>query len=348
VSSAAEIGPRAVPPARFALFHPDQHAHPAFAYRPFLASTRVRWTEGVAIETDAPACLPAQLVYLAADALEERGEVPIGYATSSGMACAPTADGAILAGLLELIERDAVMLTWYLQQSPPRLHWRGDPRLRVVEERCFVPSGLRYLCLDLSEPLGVATVLAVVFGTDVGLAVGAGSALMPQDAWLGAMREAFATYAWADRLRRRMAPIAQTDLRLIHSFADHVRFYADPRNLPLASFLWGGDRDRGGDDRSIQELPRIGESAPHQQIAAICERIRAAGATAYAVDLTTEDVRRAGLSVWKVVSPELQPLDVGYDRRYLGGARLAAWAGELGTRSCARPAALNPWPHLFP
>jgi ribosomal protein S12 methylthiotransferase accessory factor len=217
-----------------------------------------------------------------------------------------------------------------------------------VEERCFTPSGLRYLCLDLSEPLGLATVLAVVFGSELGFAVGAATALTPQDAWMKAMREAFATYAWADRLRRRIPSIAQTELHLVRSFADHVRFYADPRNLPLASFLWGGHHDRDDGARPIDELPRIEASGPPQQIAAVCVKIRAAGASAYAVDLTTADIRRAGWSVWKVVSPELQPLDVGYGRRFLGGARLAACAAGLGSRSGAPPAALNPWPHPFP
>jgi len=370
-ASAAELGARAVAPARFVLFHPDQHARPEFPYRPFLPSSMVRWTAGVDIETGAPAYLPAQLVYLGAEALEERGEVPIGYATSSGMACAPTAEAAILAGLLELVERDAVMLTWYLRRSPPRLRWRGNPRLAAVEERCFAPSGLRYVCLDLSEPLAIATVLAVVFGAEVGVAVGAASAASPEDAWMKAMREAFATYAWANRLRRRTPAIGQVELHRIHSFADHVRFYAEPGNLPLASFLWDDHRagdhragdDRAGDDRAandraddaradgdrrIDELPRIEDSRPVHQIAAVYRKMRAAGASAYAVDLTTADIRRAGLSVWKVVSPELQPLDVGYGRRFLGGARRTAWADRLGARAGASLDALNPWPHPFP
>jgi ribosomal protein S12 methylthiotransferase accessory factor len=53
--------------------------------------------------------------------------------------------------------------------------------------------------------------------------------------------------------------------------------------------------------------------------------------------------------VAKVVAPELQPLDVAYDGRFLGGRRLYRAAFELGLR--AEPATfddLNPHPHPFP
>ena len=71
--------------------------------------------------------------------------------------------------------------------------------------------------------------------------------------------------------------------------------------------------------------------------------------TAYAVDVTAPDIADAGLRVAKVVAPELQPLDVAYDARFLGGRRLYRAAFELGLRD--EPATfddLNPYPHPFP
>jgi len=71
--------------------------------------------------------------------------------------------------------------------------------------------------------------------------------------------------------------------------------------------------------------------------------------TAYAVDVTAPDIAAAGLCVAKVVAPELQPLDVAYDARFLGGSRLYSAAFELGL--AAAPATfdgLNPDPHPFP
>jgi ribosomal protein S12 methylthiotransferase accessory factor len=342
-ATAADLGDCAVPPERFVLFHPSQYAEPGFLYRPFLNRTRVRWTKGVAVATGASVYLPAQLVYLSSEGTDAPGDTPIGYATSSGMACAPTADEAILAGLLELVERDAVMLAWYARWSPPQLVWRRNPELRAVEHRHYAASGLSYECLDLSGVHGIPTVLVAVRGSDVGVAVGAASALRPEAAWLKAMREAFATYAWAERLRRTPPPRARSRLHQIQTFADHVRFYADPRHRAFAAFLW-----RSPEAHDISDLPWIAEPTPAQQIAAVSRRLHAAGASAYAVDLTTPDVRRAGVQVWKAVSPELQPLDVGYRRRFWGGRRVYSMAAGVSGRDVSSPAGLNQWPHPFP
>lgn len=342
-AAATDLGAAAVAPDRFILFHATQYARPRFPFSPFLEDTRVRWTKAAEISTSTPVYLPAELVYLTAEGTELSATTPIGYATSSGMACAPTAEEAMLCGLLELVERDAVMVAWYTQWSPHRLEWRSDPYLAAVEQRCFACTGLRYLCVDLTEVHGIPTVLALVQGKDVGLAVGAASALRPQAAWLKAMREAFATYAWADRLRQTSPPISPSRLHLVKSFADHVRFYGDPGNLPLASFLW-----RSTERRDIRELPCSAETASSRQIEAIRRTLSATGTRAYGVDLTTPDVRRAGLHVWKMVSPELQPLDVGYGRRFLGGTRLYAMTARLTGRDVSSPAGLNQWPHPFP
>ncbi|MDQ7843932.1 MAG: YcaO-like family protein [Armatimonadota bacterium] len=343
LAPAVALGTAAVSPDRFALFHPAQYARPEFPYRPFTPETCVRWTKGVDLSTHAAVYLPAQLVYLGAEAGAVAGDTPIGYATSNGMACGLSAEEAVLGGLLEVVERDAVMLTWYARWSPPILEWRADSSLATVEDRYFAVTGLRYTCLDLSDLHGIPTVLAVVRGTEVGMAVGAASALRPGEAWLKAMREAFATYAWADRLRRTTPPIALTRPDLVRRFADHVRFYADPQALPSAAFLW-----QSQESRDIRALPDLLEPVPVRQIAAVVGRIVAAGASVFAVDLTTVEVRRAGAHVWKVVSPELQPLDVGYERRYLGGPRLYAMAAQLTGRPLSSPEDVNPWPHPFP
>jgi ribosomal protein S12 methylthiotransferase accessory factor len=341
-ASARDLGASAVAPDRFILFHSTQYARPRFPFRPFLDDTQVRWTRAREVSTSVQAYLPAQLVYLIPDGSEPLAETPVGYATSSGAACASSADEAILSALLELVERDAVMIAWYTRWSPPRLRWRRDPHLTAVEQRHFVSTGLRYLCLDLTTIHEIPTVLAVVQGKDVGLAVGAASAWCPQDAWLKAMREAFATYAWADWLRRTSPPIPPNRLNLIQTFADHIRFYADPGSRPLASFLW-----QNPESHDIEKLP-CRTDAPRPQIEAIAQKLSAIGMRVYAVDLTTPDVRRAGVQVWKTISPGLQPLDVGYGRRFLGGTRLYAMAARLTGREASSPADLNHWPHPFP
>ncbi len=53
----------------------------------------------------------------------------------------------------------------------------------------------------------------------------------------------------------------------------------------------------------------------------LCERVDSAGSCAYAVDVTSPDVAELGLTVTKVIAPELCALDVAHRARFLGGPR---------------------------
>ncbi|MDX6448807.1 MAG: ribosomal protein methylthiotransferase accessory factor [Gaiellaceae bacterium] len=348
LATARELGPPAVDPARFVLFHPRQYARARFPFKAFTADTRVRWVPAVALPSNEPAYLPAQLVYLRWRSPEDAGEEPIAYSTSNGTACGATFEEAVLSGLLELIERDAFMLTWYGRLSLPRLDWSSAPELVAFDDRYFRASGLAYSAIDLSCFHDVPTVVGIVRGTTADgapLAVGAAAASTVGAAWQDALGEAFAVRAWARAMSHegRVRRFAD-DFSDLDGFDDHIRFYANPEHATHAAFL-----DASLEERAMGEvLPLEGEDVT-SQIEALCRRLAARGVTAYAVDVTAPDIADAGLRVAKVVAPELQPLDVAYDARYLGGARLYRAAFELGLRG--EPATfddVNPYPHPFP
>jgi ribosomal protein S12 methylthiotransferase accessory factor len=348
LATARELGDVAVDPRRFALFDPRQHAQPDFPFRPFTADTRVRWAPAVALPSNEPAFVPAQLVYLRWRSPQETGEEPIGYSTSNGTACGATFEEAVLSGLLEVIERDAFMLAWYGRLSLPRLDWTGELDFRSFDERYFGCAGLKYSAVDLSCFHDVPTVAAFVRGTPgdgAPLAVGAAAAPAVAEAWQDALGEAFAVRAWARAMShegaiRRFAD----DFSDLDGFDDHIQFYASPEHAGYASFL-----DASPETRAIAEIDPLEGEDVTGQIAAVCRRLAARGVSAYAVDVTAPDIADAGLRVAKVVAPELQPLDVAYDGRFLGGSRLYRAAFELGLRD--EPATfddLNPYPHPFP
>lgn len=340
--------PGAVDPERFSLFHQTQYAEPRFPFRPFIAGTRVRWTPAVTLPSHEPAYLPAQLVYLRWRSTAETGEEPIAYSTSNGVACGATFDEAVASALFELLERDAFMLAWYARLSLPRLDWTADPALAAFDARYFRPSGVRYAAVDLSIFHDVPTVLGLVRGAPgdgAPFAVGAAAASTVAEAWTSALAEAFAVRSWAramshDRGRRSFAP----DFSDIDGFDDHVAFYGDESNVSYAGFLDASEETRATDD----VRPLAGASL-QEEIGVLCARLAARGMTAYAVDVTAPDVAAAGLRVARVIVPELQPLDVAYAGRFLGGSRLYRAAYELGLLPTPMTLEdLNPYPHPFP
>jgi ribosomal protein S12 methylthiotransferase accessory factor len=336
-----------VRPGRFALFGPEQHAQPDFPYRPFTESTPMAWTEGFELPGGKPALLPAQLVYL--NDAYGADEVRIGPSTSNGLACRPTLDEAVLAGLLELVERDAFMVVWSNRLTLPRLSWEGDAELLAFEARYLAPTGLAYAAVDLSAFWTVPTVLGVVRSHQPGaggaLGVGACAAPTVQQAVRKALDEACRVQAWATDLafrepRREFA----SDCSDVRDFDDHVHYYADRERARRSEFL-----DRAAEVRNVTDVSRLSGESVSAQTQTIVELLHDRGCSAYAVDVTAPDIRAAGLRVAKVVAPELCPLDADHSTRFLGGRRLYEAAFELGLTSCVLgPEQLNPDPHPFP
>ncbi|MGH9212997.1 MAG: YcaO-like family protein [Acidimicrobiales bacterium] len=354
-ATAAELGPQAVAPARWTLFSEQQYAEDGFTFEPFTDQTRLRWVEGWSVPDGAPVYVPLQLAYMVALDRHLPGEGRIANGSSSGMALAFDRDEAVLRGLLELVERDAVMLTWACRLVHRRLDWSGTADLVARERRHFAPTGLTYHVLDASGLLGVPTALALMLETGVLPAgwtgvepvlwgIGAASAPTMAEAWDKALRECFQT-----RSSLRVDLLARPERCLLDAAQvedpeDHVWYYARAENQAKLAFLVGSDHTR-----DIAAVPAIDGHDPPTWIDAVARCLAAHGASAYAVDITPPDLADAGLHVVHVLSPELQPVDFPHRHRFLGGRRLydAAYAAGMCERPLT-PADLNPDPHPFP
>ena len=345
VASAAEL-PNAVDPARFALFSDAQYAEPRFPFRPFRRETVVSWVEGFALPCGEAAFLPAQLVYMPWRRRARR-EARIGHATSSGLACGATLEEAVLTGLFELVERDAFMLAWHNRLSLPLLDWSGVPELVRLDRRYFEPAGLSYSAVDLSVFLGVPTVLGVVHGAPGhlgALGVGAASAATVAVAWRKALAEAFSVQRWVRDRALEHADQLDREAGEISTFDGHTLYYASEERARRASFL-----DSSPERRDAGEVASLEGENVLQQIEAVCRRLAERGVSAYAVDVSSPDVRAAGLHVAHTLSPGLCMLDVVEGARFLGGRRMYEAAYECGLlEHPLDPVDLNPDPHPFP
>ena len=352
LATASEIGPEAVDPARFALFHEEQYASDGFPFVPFTGDTKVRWVKGWSIPDGDPAYVPLQLAYMMRSGMCVEGEVEIAQGSSNGMSLALGVEEATLGGLLELVERDAVMLTWANSLIHPRLDWSHDDELIEHESRHFTPAGIPYDVLDLSGFFGVPTAMALMLprrehgngGEPVVWGIGAASEPTMRDAWDKAIRECFQirTALKADLLEDPGRTSLAADE--ITEPLDHTYYYADPENQARLAFLASSERVRAPAD-----VPDLAGDDAATGVEAIAERLKARGVSAYAVDITPVDVADAGLRVVHVLSPELQPIDFPHRLRFQGGRRLYEAAFELGLRQAPLDRSdLNPEPHPFP
>jgi ribosomal protein S12 methylthiotransferase accessory factor len=343
LASAAELVD-AVDPVRFALFAPEQHADPAFPFVPFTRRTRVRWAPGRSLTDGRRALVPAQLVYLDEPG-GGAGEEPIGYATSSGLACGPSFSSAALSALLELVERDAFLVAWRGRLSLPLLDAGADVGLRRWERRYVAAARLHHDVVDLSQVHDVPVALAVVQDAAGSLAVGAAAGVTISGAYRKAVAEAYASHGAARRMRsdpetERLA----ADVSAVATFGDHIRLYALPARAARARFLVEGTQRR-----PVAEVSPLRGAETDEQLDALAGGLRARGIEAYAVDVTTPDVATLGLHVVRALAPELCPLDVRQDAAFLGGTRLRQAPVDLGLSDRPRRFdELNRDPHPFP
>ncbi len=289
------------------------------------------WVAGHLLRDDRPAT-PAWVAASRAFLADVDHDLAAMHPTSTGLACHPDPWAALAAGLLEVVERDAFMLTWLLQRAvvplAGRFAWR-TPHGGVVD---FDRAIETYRLFLLPSPTGIPVVLGVAFGRrgQPAVAVGAGAHPDLGRACRRALVETQQTFQWAAHmLARGDEPPAEPDD--CADFDDHVAYYLRPERLTAFEFLFESPLPTRDVDLDSPAATVTGEPLARE----ITSRVVGAGFDPYAVDVTSPDVRTAGLWVVRAVIDGMYPLLVGTTVR-----------PDLPRLPIDRP--VNPDPHPFP
>lgn len=311
--------------SKWPLFSEEQYSSASFPFVPAssVMSDDIKWVEAKCIKSGAIKLVPAQMVPLSYKTGDEK---VLTYTTSSGLACDPSLDTAILKAILELVERDAFMIVWNNRYSPPRLAWEENTILYSHFEKHF-PRNISLESYDLTEISEIPTVLSILKSSSCEYAIGLGANLNYDMAWRSSVREAAQSYIVMDR-----AKAANLSPNMVETFEDHMRYYIG-RTEEMA-FLFSNTSTK-----SIQK----GVNLNYEQM---LDRLPG---EIFSVDMTHEDISNMGLKVIRVLSDSLHPLDCRHDWRFLGGDRLYNRLFDLGiVERPLKPCDLNPLPHPFP
>ncbi|MEV8285877.1 TOMM precursor leader peptide-binding protein [Streptomyces niveus] len=335
-------GRSAVPPVEFGLFSPEQHAEPGFPFTPFDGGTPVRWTQATDLLSGAPVQVPASQVYM--HYRRVRGEAAIGQSISTGLAAGPSYRAAVLSGLYEVIERDALAISW-LHRLPPR---PLPPEVVAASSRVSYlidrATTWRVRFYDLSLDLTPSTVVAVMehhSGAEQIMSFGSACRWSPVKAVEKAFLEAAQGLTYVRRLLRQHEDWeAAEDFGNVDDFNKHAILYSKyPRLRERAGYLVhpSAPVPPGRPERPAP-------AATDDPVGRIAAELAAAGHRVCVVDLTTPDVRRSGAHVVRVLVPGLQHLSGVHGCRMLGNRRLYDIVAALGCDT--RPD--NPYPHPLP
>jgi ribosomal protein S12 methylthiotransferase accessory factor len=288
----ADVADRAIDPR--ALVAPRLPRGRADAAGEFDPAREIRWVDAAPLAGGPPRLVPAVAVYLPYPAEPaERFHVP----TSIGLAAGTSGADAAARALWELVERDAWRDAWTRRQvrGPVRLD-RCCPRTAALLD-AVTADGSRPWAADITAADGLPAVVAGAI-RDAGsprpvLALGLRAAASLHDAVVGALAEVVQSQLHvADLLRTSEVP---PDPSAVRTADDQYTFYCEPTRLARLAFLWPPGGAPAACDRPG---PRSG---PEPGPGSVCRSVAAAGRQALVVDLTSVDLRAAGVHVVRVL-----------------------------------------------
>ncbi|MFD4459726.1 TOMM precursor leader peptide-binding protein [Nocardia sp. NPDC058480] len=354
-ASLADLRGQAALDPRTVGLHPESsYATAGFLFRRFTEREVCHWVWGYSLTRESPVLVPETLVYYRLDQRTPTGrgfcyEISNGCALGSGLA------EAILHGVLEVVERDAFLLTWYARVPVARfdLDSARDTEVRLTAAAIEAQTGFRVSAFDTTMEAGIPSVWALALnpaGVWPAATCAAGSSLDPQRAVLNALRELGPTVeqhlARPPADEQRAARMVD-DPTMVITMDDHSLLYAHPAALERFAFLTGAT-----ETRAVPSLidPAFRHDDLVDDLRCVLDRFTRAGLEVIVVDQTTLEHRAAGLACVKVLVPGAIPMTFGYSHRRIDGLdRLLDVPYKLGyTRHRSTYDDLNPHPHPFP
>ncbi|UPW00613.1 YcaO-like family protein [Halorussus gelatinilyticus] len=252
------------------------------------ADDELAWVEGRNLHRGEAVHLPAEFVHFPPPEVRHKPSITTGLGLGSSTV------EALLAGLYEVIERDATMLSWYSTFDPLELAVE-DERFDALRSRARAEN-LEVTPLLVTQDADVPVVAVAVHreGAWPRFAVGSDADLDPEAAATAALAEALQNWMELRSMGEDDAADADGAIGRYADFPDTAReFVAADTSIPAASV---GPAD-----------PPVGEAELH----ALLGRLADADLSAYAARLTTRDVERLGFEAVRVLVPAAQPLFTG-------------------------------------
>lgn len=336
-----------VAPAQFALYSASQYADPGFPWVPFVEETPVRWAPAFDLLTGERVHVPAAMVYVPYLYYQGSEDSPVVQPISTGLACHGSFEEAAAGGICEVIERDAFTITWQARLSHPqiRVETLNDRNYDLVDR--FERTGANVTMLDLTMDARVPTILSVLRSRAErapALVLAAASDLDPNEAARKSLEELAHTRRYSREVKARLPRLEMDPPHLnVIDQKDHLNFWCDEANVPLADFLFASRRRV-----EFDSIPNDATGNPRRDLATLLRKIGDTGHRVLVADITSPDVRELGLHVVRAVIPGYHPLFMSHRLRALGGRRLWETPQQLGYEGLDPNAGDNPAPHPYP
>lgn len=297
----------------------------------------IRWVRGVSLLDGRLVYVPVVMAYVHAGCASQAER--FWFQISTGCAAHVSYQRALTSAIFEVMERDAISISWLQKLPLPRIEIDSLPAALVPYWDCYQRSSreLEYFFFDATTDMGVPT----VYGVQVARAnkrlmtvVGCSTALHPATAIIKVLGDLVSCSMFLSGAKPE--PESWDDFTAL----THGGTYMGRAEQAHAfDFLLQSNQGR----RLSEITPFAG---PGNSLQAALNVLRAKGLDAYAVDLSTDEALWSGMRVVRVLIPGLQPVGFQYRARYLGHARLYDAPKQMGY-PVHKETELNHWPQPF-
>ncbi|MDN5892921.1 MAG: YcaO-like family protein [Nocardioides sp.] len=305
-------------PTQVTTFSEGQYATPHFLYERFAEDTVVQWIRGHRAISGEEVWVPAQLVDMVH--IYDPGEAIIGYPVSGGLSCHISYRDAIYHGITEVVERDAVNVSWYTDAKPRIVDLDHVTRgcLGDFADRMELDHSACYL-LEHSSDVCSAKTFSVVGLQDWlprrKYCAGGGSDYSSIDAVHKAAAEygqtrstlALANVAPGSSVGRSVRTMFDWEegrpLKEMTLFFQAIGYYGLPDNVPHLEHYMSGERVAGEELFSGDEEAARVEMPTAQKLDKLLAELQSSGIDPVILDYSHPDWQQ--LSVVKIYIPEL-------------------------------------------
>ncbi|MEH7250188.1 TOMM precursor leader peptide-binding protein [Neobacillus niacini] len=343
---------QALNPIEVGVHAKEQYERTGFPFTEFDPDRPIDWVWGYSFLQERPILIPELLAYYSLGG-RSQGFV---YETSNGCALGGSLEEAILYGIMEVVERDSFLMTWYAQMPLPRLDpiSTEDQELLLMIERMRAVAGYDLYLYNSTMEHGIPSIMAIAKNRKekgMNLICAAGSHLDPVRAVKTAVHElAGMMLSLDEKLEKNKVEYERMldDSSLVQQMDDHGMLYGLPQAEERLQFLLDDTRPL----RSFEE--EFKWKSTHldltDDLQDILQELRRLNLDVIVVDQTTPETIRNGLYCVKVLIPGMLPMTFGHHlTRVTGLERVLTVPMELGySQEPLTAEQLNPHPHPFP
>ena len=325
----------------------------------FDKNTVFGWVPAVSLteqKSDKNIFCPAQLInpsYFRKNTHEKKNEPILRRCITTGVATGNFLEEVIVKGILEIIERDAYIVSYLNHLSPPVIDFENmsyqDEELEKVY-KMFQRYNLEVYLIKLPTDFSASVVSAVIIdrsGQGPAFALGNSAKLDLKSAVLGALTEALTIRLSLKKDWEIKKNLALPALHRLGQF-DRMIYWARPENVSRLDFMTQGEKiqiDLTEEENFFADTNKVTSEKYYQEkLQLFIEELRAKSYEACYVELSNSAVRKLGLRSVQVVIPELQPIHLAEEFPCWGGRRLSEIPKKLGYIPADKP---NPEPHPF-